>query len=350
MSSHTAVDEASSSPATVSRSRRIPTPVGTRPRRIVWRETIIIGGFHMLAPLAFLPWLFSWTGVASAILGCFVFGCLGISLGYHRLLTHRSFTCQRWLEHTLAMLGVCCLEDTPARWVANHRCHHQHSDEQPDPHSPMAGFLWGHMGWLFVRNRESDPISMYERYARDLLKDPFYFRYERTMLYIWVNLVQWAVYFVAGAAIGWFSTGTGIGAVQMSLSLFIWGVVVRTVMEWHFTWSVNSLSHVFGYRNYDTSENSRNNWLVAIVSHGEGWHNNHHADPRSAAHGHRWWEFDLTYRTICLLKLLGLADDVIPIRAAEPADSGVPAWHRQSAVEPPTDARLQETGANVDND
>ena len=280
------------------------------PVRIAWPYVAGIGGYHLLALLAFLPWLFSWTGVTAAVLGLYVFGTLGINLCYHRLLTHRGFTCPVWLEHALAMLGVCCLQDTPARWVATHRLHHQHSDEQPDPHSPLVTFFWAHMGWLLVENRELKSIMTYERYVRDLLRDPFYLRLERNLLWVWVNLAQWAVYILVGGGLGWVLGGAA-AALQMSASLLVWGVFVRTVAVWHITWSVNSLSHLFGYRSYETGENSRNNWLVALVSNGEGWHNNHHADQRSAAHGHRWWELDITYMTIRVLQCVGLAKEVV---------------------------------------
>ena len=278
--------------------------------KILWPYAISMATYHLLALLAFVPWLFTWTGAALAVAGLYVFGTLGINLCFHRLLTHRGFNCPRWLEHGLSLLGVCCLQDTPARWVAVHRLHHQHSDEEPDPHSPLVAFFWGHIGWLLVENRQVNSVLTYDRYARDVLKDPFYFAFERNLLWIWVNLVQWAAFFLPGLAIGW-SGGTAMDGVQFGLSLLVWGVFVRTVAVWHITWSVNSVTHIWGYRNYETDENSRNNWLVALVSNGEGWHNNHHADQRSAAHGHRWWEFDVTYLTICLLEKLGLATDVV---------------------------------------
>lgn len=266
--------------------------------------------YHLLALFAVIPWLFSWTGVALAFAGLYVFGTLGINLCFHRLLTHRGFNCPRWLEHFFALLGVCCLQDTPARWVAVHRLHHQHSDEEPDPHSPLVTFFWGHVGWLMVENRQVNSVFTYDRYARDVLKDPFYFAFERNLLWVWVNLAQWLMFLLPGFAIGWYQGGVAEG-VQFALSLLVWGVFVRTVAVWHITWSVNSATHMWGYRNYETGENSRNNWLVALVSNGEGWHNNHHADQRSAAHGHRWWELDVTYLTIYLLEKLGLASEVV---------------------------------------
>ncbi len=293
------------------KTKSLTHPSGVKPRKILWPYLISITVYHLLALFAFVPWLFSWTGVALAFCGLYVFGTLGINLCYHRLLTHRGFNCPRWLEHCFALLGICCLQDTPARWVAVHRLHHQHSDEEPDPHSPLVTFLWGHMGWLMVENRQVNNVMTYDRYARDVLKDPFYFAFERNLLWVWVNLVQWAVFYLSGLAIGWSTGGTYAAGVQFGLSLLVWGVFVRTVAVWHITWSVNSATHLWGYRNYETDENSRNNWFVALVSNGEGWHNNHHADQRSAAHGHRWWEFDVTYITIWVLEKLGLATDVV---------------------------------------
>jgi stearoyl-CoA desaturase (delta-9 desaturase) len=194
--------------------------------------------------------------------------------------------------------------------VAIHRYHHQHADEQPDPHSPLVNFLWGHFVWLLVTNSHLQKVTTYERYARDLLRDPWYFRLERRLLWMWIYLGHALLFLLAGLGVGWLLTGDSLEGVQFGLSVLVWGVFVRTVAVWHITWSVNSITHLWGYRNYDTRDNSRNNWWIALVSNGEGWHNNHHADQRSAAHGHRWWELDVTYLTIRLLRLVGLAWDV----------------------------------------
>lgn len=292
-------------------NKHLPHPAAVKPYVILWPYAIGVGAYHLFALLAFVPWLFSWTGVMLVLFGLYAFGTLGINLCYHRLLTHRSFSCPLWLEHVFATIGVCCLQDTPARWVATHRMHHQYSDEQPDPHSPLVTFLWGHMGWLMVRNRDLHSLAMFERYARDIIKDPYYFRLERNLLWLWVNVIQMGVFYLAGFLAGWLSTGSVMGGVQFGLSVLVWGVFVRTVAVWHITWSVNSVTHMWGYRNYETDENSKNNWIVGLISNGEGWHNNHHADQRSAAHGHRWWEFDVTYITIRVLQLVGLAKNVI---------------------------------------
>lgn len=310
MSAPTSVHSADLQP----KKKSIPLPESVKTGKLIWPYTIGVVGYHLLAFLALIPWLFSWSGLILCVSGFYIFGTLGINLCYHRLLTHRGFTCPRWLEHTLAIIGVCCLQDTPAHWVAVHRKHHQHSDEQPDPHSPLVNFFWGHMGWLFVENSDMDRMTMYERYVKDLLRDRFYLHLERGANWVWINLAQWIVFYLVGSGIGWAISGNIMSGVQMGLSWVVWGVILRTVCVWHITWSVNSVTHVWGYRNYDTNECSRNNVLVGLISNGEGWHNNHHADPRSAAHGHRWWEFDVTYLTIQGLALVGLAKDVIKPR------------------------------------
>jgi stearoyl-CoA desaturase (delta-9 desaturase) len=297
---------------------RLERPAGAVGGRVDRPYAISFALYHVVALLACLPWLFSWTGLVLCLLGTYVFGTLGINLCYHRLLTHRSFTCPKWLEHTFAILGVCCLQDTPARWVAVHRKHHQHSDEPPDPHSPLVTFFWGHMEWLLVENRDLSRMDLYEHYAKDVLRDPFYLRLERKLLWVWVNLAQWAIFYLGGFLLGWLTTGKLAGGVQMGLSLLVWGVFLRTVLVWHITWSVNSVTHMWGYRNYDTDENSKNNVFVGLWSNGEGWHNNHHAQPRAAAHGHKWWEFDVTYITIRALAIVGLARNVVPFKSILP--------------------------------
>ncbi len=297
---------------------RLAVPLTVEAGTIDWPYAVSFVLYHLLALLALVPALFSWTGLAAFLLGIYVFGTLGINLCFHRLLTHRSFTCPKWLEHFFAILGVCSLQDTPARWVAVHRMHHQHSDEPDDPHSPLVTFFWGHMGWLLVPNRRLSRLDLYERYAKDILRDRFYLTLERRLLWVWVNLAQWAVFFLLGLLPGWALSGDAGEGLRLGLSVLVWGVFLRTVVVWHITWSVNSVTHLWGYRNYDTDENSRNNVLIGLLSNGEGWHNNHHAQPRAAAHGHKWWEFDVTYLSIRALQLVGLARNVVPFRPTMP--------------------------------
>jgi fatty-acid desaturase len=278
--------------------------------RIIWPYIIGVIFFHLLIPLAFVPYFFSWWGLLWLPIGNYVFCSMGIGAGYHRLLTHRGFKCPLWWEHTLALLGVCNLQESPARWVVVHRVHHQHSDDRPDPHTPMVSAFWAHVGWFFIENRYTSSAETYHKYARDILSDPLYMRLERNLMYFWVYVLQALLFSVAGLGVGYWLKGSLAGSLQVGVQWLLWGVVYRTIYTWHVTWGVNSASHLWGYRNYDTRENSRNNWLIAIATNGEGWHNNHHADPRAAAHGHRWWELDITYLTICLWAKLGLAWDV----------------------------------------
>jgi fatty-acid desaturase len=287
-----------------------------------------IVGYHLLALVACVPWLFSWSGLAWAVAGLYLFGTLGINIGYHRLLTHRGFACPRWLEHALSVLGACCWQGTPMNWAAIHRMHHQHSDDAEDPHSPKTGFFWSHMGWFLIYDPAIWNISTYDRYARDLLRDRFYKSLERPRVWRAIHLAQWATFLIAGFVVGGLMTWSWPGAVQLGLSWLVWGVFVRTVAVWHITWSVNSVTHIWGYRNFETSDNSKNNWLVGLFSNGEGWHNNHHAQPRSAGHGMRWWELDVSYLTILALERVGLAWDVVRPRRGEvrpPSEGGTPA-------------------------
>jgi sn-1 stearoyl-lipid 9-desaturase len=290
---------------------RLDMPAGTQPARISWVDAAGLAFCHLVACFAFLPWLFSWTGVVLTTVGLYVFGTLGISLCYHRLLTHRGMVCPKPLEHAFAILGVCCLQDTPARWVATHRRHHAHADEQPDPHSPLVNFRWAHVGWLIFKNKELTRLRVCSRYAKDILGDPFYARLERKQFWATVVVSSWLVFITAGIVAELLLGSRAAQALQFGLSLLVWGVFVRTVLVWHSTWAVNSVAHMWGYRNYETDESSRNNAIVAILSNGEGWHNNHHAFPRSARHGHLWWELDVTWLTIRLLASLGLARRVV---------------------------------------
>jgi fatty-acid desaturase len=288
-------------------------PASTNPLRIYWHYAVNLALIHLLALLAFLPWFFTWSGVITCIVGLYVFGTLGINLCFHRLLTHQSLTVPKWLEYILATLGICCLQDSPARWVAIHRLHHQHSDEEQDPHTPLVNFLWSHFAWILVRNDQHDITFHYERYSRDILRDPYYFWCERRLHWFWIYLGHAALFFVIPLSIGWAMSGSYFYGVQLGASILVWGVFVRTVVNWHITWAINSVTHIFGYQNYDTGDSSRNNILFGILSNGEGWHNNHHAFQRCAAHGHKWWEFDLTYTTIRGLEMVGLAKNVVKL-------------------------------------
>lgn len=300
----------------------VPAPVLPYSLNRTYTFTLLI--VHLLGFLALVPFLFSWTAFIVFLIGIHVFG-QGITIGYHRLLTHRSFKTPKWVERVFAILGICSMEDTPARWVTVHRLHHVHSDEIPDPHSPRVSFWWSHMGWLMYLNRQTHSISGLEKFAKDLLRDPFYMRLEtRPYSQFKYILGQVPAYFLLGFGLSFLFSPTGTpvlglnatlsSAVQLGLSMVVWGAIMRIIAVWHITWSVNSLGHMFGYQNYKTGEDSTNNWLVAILSVGEGWHNNHHEDPSSATMQHRWWELDISYYEIKFLELIGLASEVTPIR------------------------------------
>lgn len=294
-----------------------PTTVARGP--LLWRYVISLAVTHALALLVLLPWLFSWTSVVLFAVGVIFFG-QGINLGYHRLLAHNSLAVPKWLEHALVVLALCNSQDTPVKWVTSHRHHHKFSDVQADTHSPLAGFLWSHVGWLFFHNSATRGVLAYKAYAHDLIDDPFYRRLERDWRApVVIYLAHAFLIYAIGVAIGWIGTGTLGGGIQLGLSFLVWGVILRTVVVWHITWSINSVTHLFGYRSYDTREYSRNNWLLGYVASGEGWHNNHHHDSASASNRHRWWEFDLTWCVIWTLERLGLATKVIRPRAVRHA-------------------------------
>ena len=262
-------------------------------RKLQWSTIFIIGLIHLLALMAFDLDYFSVSGLVVGIVMYYVAGMVGVTISYHRLLTHRSFQTYKPVEYFFTFCACQALQSGPIEWVAMHRIHHKESDEEPDPHSPLVSFLWAHAGWLFVNLPDAHTYDEYSRFAKDLHRDPWQRFFDKFFFVIYL-LTAVAIYF-AGE---WYG---GLG-----MSWLVWGVFVRTVVLWHNTWAVNSVTHTFGYRNYNTDEESTNNWLVALLSFGEGWHNNHHADQRSAAHGQRWFEVDITYRLIKMMELVGL--------------------------------------------
>jgi fatty-acid desaturase len=291
---------------------RVPYPEGVDEKsRYLWEYIIPVLAFHLMVPLAFLPSMFSWWGVAWLFVGNFIFTSLGIGAGYHRLLTHRGFECPRWFEYVLTTLGVCSFQDSPARWVLVHRVHHQHSDHQNDPHTPKVTTFWSHMGWLFVDNRSLSTGTAYDKYARDIMRDDYYRWLQRRMNWVWVYVAHAALIAIGAMVVGLAWGMSLMDAYWFTVKVVLWGVVLRTVFTWHVTWGINSFSHMWGYRNYETREDSRNNWLFAFLTNGEGWHNNHHADPRSARHGHRVWEIDLTWAFLWCAEKIGLVSGLV---------------------------------------
>jgi stearoyl-CoA desaturase (delta-9 desaturase) len=184
--------------------------------------------------------------------------------------------------------------------VAVHRKHHAFSDKEGDPHSPRDGKWWSHIGWLAPRMGKPYYEAVYKRYAPDLLKDPVFRFLDQTFL-LWHILLGVAMF-----AVGHFVWDTYTG-----ISFVVYGMFLRMVWVLHVTWFVNSATHIWGYRNYETTDDSKNLWWVGLLAYGEGWHNNHHAYQRMAKHGHKWWEFDATYMAILAMEKVGLAWDVV---------------------------------------
>ena len=260
---------------------------------------------HALAIPAFF--MFTWTNFAVFFALYFLTCCLGITLGYHRLLTHRTMKMSKGWERVFATFGVLALQGSPLEWVGHHRMHHAHSDTPDDPHNAREGFWHCHWGWLFVRVQKFDDWGLMTKYARDIARDPYY----RLLENMWVQIAIQVAFGMVLLAIG------GLGMV-------FWGIFFRIVWCYHCTWLVNSLTHFMGYKTYETGDLARNNWLVGILAWGEGWHNNHHAHQDLAPAGHKWWEIDVTMWCIRVLEVLGIAYDVkdkIPFQEEVSSDS-----------------------------
>ncbi len=271
---------------------------------VQWAAAIWLIVLHIGA--LFAPWTFTWSGLGLALLFHWMTGSLGVCLGFHRLLTHTGLEVPRWLRNTFAIIGSMAGEGGPISWTANHRKHHAYSDQLGDPHSPHEGPWWSHMFWLAFTTHGGDWNRYVRHWVPDLVKDKFLMRLETFFL---------PMHLAFGALVT--ALGYAIGGQQLAMSWLVWAVCLRMVGVLHVTWFVNSASHMWGYKNYETKDDSRNLWWVAIVAYGEGWHNNHHALPRLAQHGHKWWEFDATYQVIRLLRAVGLAKNVVDLECME---------------------------------
>jgi len=254
-----------------------------------WLTTIILALLHIGAIAALF--MFSWKAFATAVFLYWMATGLGISMGYHRLHTHRSYKVPTALEYFFAICGTLTLEGGPIFWVATHRVHNQNSDQPGDPHSPRDGAWWAHAGWILLGETKHNNTRLMSKYAPDLAKDRFY---------VWLNNLHWVPIAVLGVVL------LAIGGLPMML----WGLCVRVVFGLHATWLVNSATHMWGSRRFSTRDDSRNNWWVALITFGEGWHNNHHAHPTSARHGLAWYEFDPTWITLKVLRLVGVARSI----------------------------------------
>ncbi len=256
---------------------------------VVWITTFFIGAFHVGAFAALF--FFSWKAFFLAMILWWVAGGLGIGMGYHRLLTHRGYKTPKWIEYCLTICATLALEGGPIFWVATHRKHHQNTDREGDPHSPHDGGFWSHMGWIITGQTLHNNADELLPYVPELRKDKFH---------TWISRWHWIPITTLGAVL--FAVG--------GWRFLLWGIFFRTVLGLHSTWLVNSATHMWGRRRFPTRDSSRNSLWVALLTFGEGWHNNHHAFPQSARHGVKWYEVDFNWYGIVILRLLGLARDV----------------------------------------
>lgn len=254
-----------------------------------WDTILFVAAFHILAVVGLF--MMNWASFGALLLTWWISGSLGIGLGYHRLMTHKGFKTSQWMTRVLATMGALSLQSGPISWVTTHRLHHAFTDTDRDPHSPRNGTYWAHMGWIFRGTAQMQSEETIRKYSPDLIRDPYL---------MWLDKYYYVPTVVVGAI------SFAIGGVPMLLA----AVFVRTVMLFHFTWLVNSATHLWGSRRFETRDDSRNNAVVAALTFGEGWHNNHHAIPRSAKHGLKWYEFDINWMQIRILEKLGLVSDV----------------------------------------
>jgi stearoyl-CoA desaturase (delta-9 desaturase) len=266
--------------------------------KINWKTAFFMVAFHIGAIAALF--MFSWQALIITVVLYFMAINLGVGMGYHRLLTHRGYKVPKWLEYFLAMCGTLALEGGPIFWVATHRVHHQHTDKPGDPHTPNEGGWWSHAGWILSGKAMAADTSILARYVPDLGKDKGL---------VWLSNYHWVPLTTLG--FGLLALGHHFGGWHLGWSMVFWGIFLRVTIGLHATWLVNSATHMWGSRRFATRDESRNNWWVALLTGGEGWHNNHHAHPVSAKHGLAWYEIDPNWYGIWLLKKIGLAKQVL---------------------------------------
>jgi stearoyl-CoA desaturase (delta-9 desaturase) len=244
------------------------------------------------------------TGVSGPALAVFLLSSgiqlFGITAGYHRLLAHRSFKTSRQFQFVLALCGVLAGQNGPLWWVGHHRHHHRYADRAQDLHSPVRGFFWSHMGWLF----SPYCVRVRRRLVGDLARSPELVVLERYSYAL--NLAYALLLYIGGDV--W--RAVDASSDTSGFQFVVWGAVISTVCVYHAVWSANSFCHRYGSRRYLTGDDSRNNFLVSLVTFGDGWHHNHHHFPYSARHGFRWWEIDINFAILKLLSLLGIVWDL----------------------------------------
>jgi len=269
-----------------------------------WVTAFFMAVFHIGAVAALF--FFTWKAFFVALVLWWISGSLGIGMSYHRLLTHRGYKTPKWVEYFLTLCATLALEGGPIFWVATHRIHHQFSDQDGDPHSPRDGKWWSHMGWILTGKSMHHDTKTLARYVPDLAKDRFH---------VWITKYHYVPMIVLGVVL------LAVGGVPV----LMWGIFLRTVVGLHATWLVNSATHMWGSRRFKTRDLSTNNFWVAMLTFGEGWHNNHHAHPTSARHGLTWYEFDMNWYGIWALKTLSLAKEIKKVNLVELARGNAPA-------------------------
>jgi fatty-acid desaturase len=256
-----------------------------------WTHSFLVVVLHATGLLAL--WFWPRTVDVVLFLSLYLVTTFSIGIGYHRLLTHRGFVAPRWLRRMLAWGGAAALQGGPARWTAIHRRHHQMADKHGDPHSPLRGFLHAHVGWIMKRDAAEG--NDYRTLVPDVSgNDP------------WLRLLDYKLLFT----LPWVLTGLLCYAIGGWRGV-LWGTVIRTLTLWHLTWCINSVCHVIGKRPNQTRDESRNVWWLGILTLGEGWHNNHHAQPRAAIHGWLWYQVDISGYVIRLLARVGVIGKVL---------------------------------------
>ena len=298
-------ESSSTKPLTISEERQLiidfHDPANLTWKNLDWLTLVWTGVMHVGAVAALF--FFTWPAFICFLVMHWLTASIGICMGYHRYLSHKTMKLKPPAEFFAMLCGTLSAEGSPLDWAATHRLHHQKSDQKGDPHSPNNDNWWSHLLWLFVKPPKGHWERTHRLYVPELLDRPmirFFQKFEFALL-----LGSGVVLYLIGG-----------------LPMLLWGLCMRMVVAYHSTWFVNSATHIWGYRNYETRDRSRNLWWVALLSYGEGWHNNHHAHPSVAPAGHRWWEIDMTWMAIRFLRFIGQAYDVkdkIPDRSSRKA-------------------------------
>jgi len=279
--------------------------------QIRWVDNIPFWGVHVAALVGAIMVGISWAAVAW-LLATFFIRMFGITAGYHRYFSHRAYKTSRPFQFLMALLGVTAVQKGPLWWASHHRRHHKYSDEPMDVHSPrQRGFWWSHMGWILVKRHSQ---TEWDR-IKDLAAYPELRALEKLHMVVVVGFAV-ALYFIGGP------------------TALVWGFFVSTTLLWHGTFTINSLAHVWGGRRYETTDDSRNNPVLAILTMGEGWHNNHHHYQRSARQGFYWWEIDMSFYALRALSLVGLVSDLHGVPRHVRDQTEAPGRERVAGLDP----------------